>query len=372
MHLLDMFVQAWYNAVLPLIVLLLLISIRRSSYTSLGHFTILSGLGGFSAIFFALLFSQMIGGRVSCNLAIHGLAWYGSFFLFASAFLMYRQKGKNDKLRRIFPMLVLLFGFISCGIAVNTLLYEPTALVIKETTMATPKISMPMTIVFCSDMQADRIGSYERWTLQKIKEQNADLILFGGDYFQTRSVRDTEGILADWNRLFREIDLQAPLGIYAVQGNFDLWQHWETMFTGTAIIPQETTVTKEIGEIRITFLSLNDSSMKRSTPDEYRADKFRIIVGHRPIYVMAEQEADLLLAGHTHGGQVQIPFRGPIVTASEDLPKNWATGKTIMPNGATLIVSHGTGLERGIAPRIRFWCRPDIWVIRLVPAEAKR
>jgi len=369
MLLLDLFAQACYNAVLPLIVLLLLNSIRRSSYTSLWRFTLLSGLGGFFAVFFALLFSQMIGGRVSCNLAIHGLAWYGSFFLFASAFLMYRQKGKNDKPRRIFPTLVLLFGFIYCGVAANTLLYEPTALVIKETTITTPKISSPMTIVFCSDMQADRIGSYERWTLQKIKEQNADLILFGGDYFQTRSVQETQKILKDWNQLFREIDLQAPLGVYAVQGNMELWQHWETMFTGTAIIPQAATVTEDIDEIRVTFLSLTDSSMKHSIPDENQTGKFRIIVGHRPIYAMAEQEADLLLAGHTHGGQVQIPFWGPIVTLSKDLPRNWASGKTVMPNGVTLIVSHGSGLERGRAPRVRFWCRPDFWVIRLLPVE---
>jgi len=261
---------------------------------------------------------------------------------------------------------IVVFIGIPIALLVNAFLIEPTWLVVRETTITTPKISEPITIVFASDLQAERIGNYERRTLKKIKEQNADLILFGGDYMHTRPSERHE-VLWDWNLLFKEVDLQAPLGIYAVQGNFD-WEPWQEMFAGTAVVPIEQTLTKAIGEIRVTFLSEKDSGTALPIPDEDREDKFRIIVGHRPNYAMATQEADLLLAGHTHGGQVQIPLLGlPIITASGQLPRSWATGITPMSNGATLIVSHGTGMERGIAPRVRFYCRPDFWVIRLVP-----
>jgi len=252
---------------------------------------------------------------------------------------------------------------------VDAFFYEPTALVVRKTTITSSKITEPITIVFATDLQTDNIGRYERRTLQKIKEQNADLILFGGDYVQTSRPEERQAVLLDWNQLFREVDLQAPLGIYAVQGNFDREQ-WQTMFEGTAVVPLEQTLTKSIGEIRITFLSEKDSGTVLPVPDEGRDDKFRVIVGHRPNYAMATQEAELLLAGHTHGGQVQIPLLGlPIVTASGSLPRRWATGMTPMANGATLIVSHGTGMERGIAPRVRFYCRPDFWVIRLIPGK---
>ena len=256
---------------------------------------------------------------------------------------------------------------------IDAFLVEPTWLVVRETTITSSKITEPITIVFASDLQADNIGTYERRTLQKIKEQNADLILFGGDYVQTSRPEERQEVLWNWNQLFREVDLQAPLGIYAVQGNFDREQ-WQTMFEGTAVVPLEQTLTQSIGEIRVTFLSEKDSGTVLPVPDVEQTDKepggkFRIIVGHRPNYAMATQEAELLLAGHTHGGQVQIPLLGlPLVTASGSLPKRWATGMTPMSNGAMLIVSHGTGMERGIAPRVRFYCRPDFWVIRLVPS----
>jgi len=358
-------VQCFYHGLILLIDLLLLYYIWWSRYTSLVRFCVLCCCGGFAAVFLVIFLRGLDG-----NLAIHGLAWHGSFFLFASAFLMYRQK-VDGKPRRFVPSLILVCGCVYFGLAADALLFEPTALVIREMTITTPKITKPMTIVFASDFQTDHPGRYERWTLQKIKEQNADLIILGGDYTQGRSVDENRKALSDWNQLFHEIDLQAPLDIYAVRGtSVHDWDWWAENFKDTAIIPLEETTSQSIGEIRVTFLSSQDSWAKQTIADEEREDKFRIIAGHHPLYAIATQEAELLLAGHTHGGQVQIPFWGlPIITYSGPLPKSWATGVTPMANGATLIVSHGTGLSTGTrAPRVRFHCRPDFWVIRLVPA----
>ncbi len=81
-------------------------------------------------------------------------------------------------------------------------------------------------------------------------------------------------------------------------------------------------------------------------------------------------QADLLVAGHTHGGQVRLPFIGPLLTFSS-VPRAWAAGVTALPGGRTLIVSRGTGMERGSAPRLRFNCRPQLVMVEVVGTRAR-
>ena len=93
---------------------------------------------------------------------------------------------------------------------------------------------------------------------------------------------------------------------------------------------------------------------------------YHIVLGHRPDYALGRIDADLLLAGHTHGGQVRLPFVGPLLTLSR-LPRSWAVGRSELPGGQTLYVSRGVGMERGGAPRIRFLCPPELVVIDILP-----
>ncbi len=75
---------------------------------------------------------------------------------------------------------------------------------------------------------------------------------------------------------------------------------------------------------------------------------------------------DVVLAGHTHGGQVQLPFVGPLLTLTR-VPRAWSHGLTALPGGGHLYVSRGIGMERFEAPRVRFRCRPEVVLVDLVP-----
>ncbi|UCD15100.1 MAG: metallophosphoesterase, partial [Candidatus Omnitrophota bacterium] len=76
---------------------------------------------------------------------------------------------------------------------------------------------------------------------------------------------------------------------------------------------------------------------------------------------------DLYLAGHTHGGQVNVPFYGALITCSR-YGKKYESGKYRV-NNMVLYVNRGIGMEGGDAPRVRFLCRPQITIFDIGPAS---
>ncbi|MCA1553353.1 MAG: metallophosphoesterase, partial [Chloroflexi bacterium] len=93
---------------------------------------------------------------------------------------------------------------------------------------------------------------------------------------------------------------------------------------------------------------------------------FTILLYHSPD--LAPQAAalgtiDLQLAGHTHGGQVRLPFYGALLTSSL-YGKQLEMGLYQLRD-MLLYVSRGVGLEGMGAPRARFRCRPEVTLITL-------
>lgn len=90
----------------------------------------------------------------------------------------------------------------------------------------------------------------------------------------------------------------------------------------------------------------------------------RIVISHSPDFVDSLQvPVDLVLAGHTHGGQVVLPLFGPPKTSSR-LPRAYAGGLNDY-RGIPLHVSRGVGMERGFDVPVRFLCPPEICVLDL-------
>jgi uncharacterized protein len=95
------------------------------------------------------------------------------------------------------------------------------------------------------------------------------------------------------------------------------------------------------------------------------AGDVRILLTHRPDAVLQLQPhtpVDLVAAGHTHGGQVQVPLPGPVTTATK-VPDAVAAGGLHDLDGREIYVSRGIGVERGQAPRVRFDDAPEISII---------
>lgn len=77
--------------------------------------------------------------------------------------------------------------------------------------------------------------------------------------------------------------------------------------------------------------------------------------------------ADLLLAGHTHGGQVRVPGLGALV-ANCDIPLRQARGLSEWTaDGRTVPLNVSAGLGHSIYAPVRFACRPEVSLLTLLP-----
>ena len=77
-----------------------------------------------------------------------------------------------------------------------------------------------------------------------------------------------------------------------------------------------------------------------------------------------DDRIDLLVAGHTHGGQVVIPGFGPPLTLTR-VRREVAAGGLHRAREQLIYVSRGVGHEPGLAPPVRLFCPPEVTVLSL-------
>jgi predicted MPP superfamily phosphohydrolase len=252
-------------------------------------------------------------------------------------------------------------------IAVDAFFVEPTWLEVTSVELQSDKVTRPWRVVLIADLQTDQLSDYERRVFRTALRAKPDLIVLAGDYLQIRSEQFPR-LRSEFNAFLNEIRFQAPAGVYAVEGNAEA-RGWTEIFAGLPVRSMVETSHCDVGELRVIGLSLRDSFNTRlQIPGDSR---FQIVLGHGPDFALGNVRADLLLAGHTHGGQVRLPGIGPLITLSE-IPRTWASGMTSLGSGRTLIVSRGIGMERMGAPRLRFLCRPQLMIIDIQPVIERR
>jgi predicted MPP superfamily phosphohydrolase len=129
--------------------------------------------------------------------------------------------------------------------------------------------------------------------------------------------------------------------------------------------------TTEIKGVKFHFRGTDDPHIKKdnyaAVAGPFDSDAFAFGVTHAPYRRVLESfetdKADLVLAGHTHGGQICIPFYGALVTNC-DLPQKQAKGYSTFGNSKMpLHVSAGVGTSPFTPVRIA--CRPEATLITL-------
>ena len=113
--------------------------------------------------------------------------------------------------------------------------------------------------------------------------------------------------------------------------------------------------------------ALSDVRATNTTPD------LRIGLAHAPylrtLTDLGRLGADMLFAGHTHGGQVCVPGYGALTTNC-DLPASQASGlSSVSAEGRDIPLHVSAGLGTSIYAPVRFACPPEATLLTLVPAK---
>lgn len=231
----------------------------------------------------------------------------------------------------------------------------------------------PLRLLHVSDIHFEGWTPRERRLLELARAAAPDLVLLTGDYLNLSTVED-EAAQAGVRALVQELSALAPT--YAITGSppVDLPHVVPGIFAGLPV----TWLVDRVAELevrgrplrlvglRCTRDRLADGKRLRRLWPRGAEDRFTVLLYHSPdlAHEAAEIGADLYLAGHTHGGQICLPFFGALITSSA-FWKRYERGRHRIGQ-TTLYVSRGLGMEGLGAPRARFLAPPEVVVIELL------
>jgi predicted MPP superfamily phosphohydrolase len=272
-----------------------------------------------------------------------------------------------------FPIWVL-FELIGTILVIYGFWIEPQKLTVTYQTLETDKCpeGFSLRVLHLGDLHLERITQREKQLNTYIQQLKPDLILFSGDFLNLSynedpvAIQQVREILKEWN---------APLGVFAVTGSeaVDLEHIVPDLLAGLSIywLKNETVIVeKDSVTIAITGLPCShrpflDEPVLQTLAQNI-PNAFSILLYHSPDLApnAAKYPFDLMLSGHTHGGQVCLPIIGPLFTASL-YGRQFQSGRYQIRD-LVLYITRGIGLEGKAAPRVRFLCPPEIilWEIR--------
>jgi predicted MPP superfamily phosphohydrolase len=224
-----------------------------------------------------------------------------------------------------------------------------------------PRDQRPLRIAFASDLHAGPTThpSLHDEAFAALAAAGADIVLLGGD-----SVFLHAEYIEQIARRLRAV--RAPLGIYAVMGNHDLWADDAMIASALAAAGARVLVNERV-ELApgVALGGLDDPwTGVRPTRSLFEpSDAARIVLVHAPeaMLQLGEERFDVALCGHTHGGHIALPGEVPIMVPGP-LSRRYAHGLHDVGAGRTLLVSRGVGSTE---VALRTFADPDVLVVEL-------
>jgi len=276
------------------------------------------------------------------------------------------------RLRLVLASILLL----AVGAAGWAFFIEPNRLIVRHETIRMQQWPASLSNLRVAVLSDIHVGSSfidenkVRLIVQRTNELQPDLILILGDYITGNgrtSHTVTPEVFAPWLKEFR-----APLGVYSVLGNHDWWYNGGRVrraLEANGIKVLENEMTKiDVRGTPLWLAGLADLWTRTpripETIDGIPEGDTIIALTHNPdIFPRIPQRVPLMIAGHTHGGQIRLPLIGPVVQPSR-VSAAYTRGH-VVENGHDLFVT--TGIGTSIVP-VRFGVTPEIVLLTLTSA----
>ena len=238
-----------------------------------------------------------------------------------------------------------------------------------------PARETPVRIAFISDLHSCSYGGEDMSELlDAVRAQNPDLVLFGGDIFDSRRMPED-------NAITTLKALGSEFTCYYVSGNhevrhekLDYYKEIVRSCGVTVLDGQHTKMAVSALSTEPDIYGFDDataygdhyyqlSHINEVIQNYHFESSFNILLVHNPFNFeeYAELGFDLVLSGHVHGGQWRIPgIQNAVYGPGLGIFPNYSCG-LYEKDGSTLIVSRGLARESSIIPRI--FNRPELVII---------
>ena len=297
-------------------------------------------------------------------------------------------------------MPIIWIGFIVVGlIGIICLIrshFELHRLVVTEYEIASPKLEQiwdGYRIAVLGDLHNNEFGENNQTLLGAVKEAKPDIILVVGDLMVVKEWKEKDFSITD--TILKGLSEIAP--VYYANGNHELrmeqspaqYPGWNEEFQQILkkyqihyLIDQTVLLKREETAIALSGLNIGEEyykfkGKKRPLAPHYietkigipQKDQFHILMAHTPLYVeeYAQWGADLVLAGHFHGGTIRLPILGGVMTPQMQFFSGLDRG--LVKRGATrMIVTGGLGTH---SINIRLNNPPELVMVTLRSGNRK-
>ncbi len=245
------------------------------------------------------------------------------------------------------------------------LLLEPRSIVTETLSLPMKKLraGQKLNLVHISDLHIEKFSAYHHDVIRRVNTPQADVILITGDFIgEERNLAAVRDFLQQ---------LKASHGIFAVQGNWEYWgrvegENLQRAFSNWGVellINQRRDI--DMHDLPLSIAGLDYPSATDALNTLHRRmdpARLNLLMSHVPAFEhhWLDDRIDLILTGHTHGGQIRLPLVPPLHLPRFSDP--FVAGLYHVGSGIPLYVTRGIGTS---TLPLRLFCPPEITRITL-------